>query len=194
MKLTRTVAATLLASTLLVAPAEAGWKSKIIKGTAIAVGGYLLGKASAQAEEVPAEPELMQVVEAEKDTSFLAILDHIAKTGLELSQNKFNLEMCRATEHIADPFADHPNGFDGVFSGRHGHCCIANPALLPEIVAFAGNFDQTADLPDAAGLALAFVTNSISTANVDTFKVAVENKKNAVEACLVVAKRFQSLQ
>lgn len=195
MKLTRTVLAILIASSLLVLPAQAGWKTRILKGAAIGVGGYLIGKAAAQAAEATAPRE-----ELPRDTGVLAIGIDLAKSAIELSQNQFSTEACRATEQIAKNFYADPGAIGAhvgmSFAASHYSCCVANQKLLPEVVALAAGADSLRDLPtnDLVDLALAFGSATYSNLPMDTFRQVLENKKAAVNACVDVAKAHRSLQ
>lgn len=60
MNMTRTVTAAMIASTMLVVPAHAGWKTKVIVGIGVGVGAYMLGKSAAEASE----PETYEAVDA----------------------------------------------------------------------------------------------------------------------------------
>jgi hypothetical protein len=130
----------------------------------------------------------------------LAIGIDLAKSAIELSQNQFSTEACRATKDLANDFYADPGKIGAhagmSFAASHYSCCVSNHKLLPEVVALAAGADSLRDLPtnDLVDLALAFGSATYSNLPMDTFRQVLENKKAAVNACADVAKAHRSLQ
>lgn len=199
MTMTRTAIAALLASTLLVVPAEAGWKMRVLKGVAIGVGGYMLGQATAKAADN--EEDMLQtpdsVLQFDELDDARQTVERTVETVWDLIQYRGMGGSCRATEQYQADFYRYENT-DGAFAGQWHNCCVSpsgkvlqSTVLVLQQLPFLGGMKA----PDAAEDALAaFVDEALNYGEILDDIYEIGKNSESVAACRSVMNKDLALQ
>lgn len=190
MTLTRTVAAALLASTLMAAPSHAGQSGWLAKKAAPVAVGRGIGIMLSRTTKVDGSP-----VAQNEDISSGA--KRVFDRAVELVRYGFNDRMCRETEYITKRFWVDQNDMTlATFAAQHEQCCktasgqsLANiTAALSAMPMFRG-FRGSAVADPAFQVLLNEGHNSSLV--MDMFKLGIASKDIPVSHCLAVVDQFR---